>query len=312
MSLSKLIPTVLAAVLALGFMAPRAEAQATNNGIKINSVNLTNFQIVNNVLKAAGTVTGTIAGRPFTTDISNFALQLAPTDPASADCSVLDLQLAPIHLALLGLHADTSPICLEITATQGGGLLGDLLCGLAGGGGLLGPVIPAGADLNDLLGGLVDILNGALGNGGQPSQGGGGGDDSVCTGDCEVLDLVLGPVDLSLLGLNVSLDDCADGPVEVCVSATAAEGLLGGLLCGLAGNGGILGNLGVLQQLLDTLNDVLGGLLDGAPGAATLTAKQSTQLVNRLSDQLVGRVADGALSDKELAKVTKTVKQVLR
>jgi len=301
MSLSKLIPTVLAAVLALGFMAPRAEAQV-NNGLVINSVNLTNLQVVDNVLKATGTVTGTIAGLPFTTDINNFALQLVPGGGGAAgDCSVLDLQLAPIHLSLLGLHADTSPICLAITATQGGGLLGDLLCSLAGGGGILGPIIPTGADLTDLSGGLVDILNGSLGQ--QPTPAQGGGDDSVCTGDCDVLELVLGPLDLSLLGLNVSLDDCDNGPVQVCVSATASEGLLGGLLCGLAGNGGILGNLGVLQQLLDTLNNALGG--------ATLTAKQSTQLINRLSSQLTDRLADGALSTKDLARVTKTVKQVL-
>jgi hypothetical protein len=315
MSPSKLIPSLLVATLAVGFMAPRAEAQANGlaNGLVINKVDLTNFQIVDNVLKAAGKVSGTLAGRPFTTDITNFALQLAPDDAAPTDCSVLNLQLAPIHLTLLGLHADTSAICLDITATPSpdGGLLGDLLCSLAGGGGILGglaaPVLPTADDVTDLSGGLLDVLNGALGD----LLPGGDGNDSVCTGDCHVLELALGPVDLSLLGLNVSLDDCDNGPVQVCVSATAAEGLLGGLLCGLTGNGGILGNLGVLQQLLDTLNGALGGLLDGAPGAANLTAKQSTQLINRLSDQLVGRVADGVLSPKELAKVTKTVKQVL-
>ena len=109
----------------------------------ITGVNLTNFQIVNNVLTATGTVTGTLAGLPFTTQITNFALQLVPDNPATpaVECSVLHLELAPIHLSLLGLHVDTSPICLDITATEGGGLLGDLLCGLAGGG-LLGTGIP--------------------------------------------------------------------------------------------------------------------------------------------------------------------------
>ena len=57
----------------------------------------------------------------------------------------------------------------------------------------------------------------------------------MCTGDCEILELVLGPLDLSLLGLNVSLDDCEDGPVQVCISASRREGLLGNLLCGLTG-----------------------------------------------------------------------------
>jgi hypothetical protein len=48
-------------------------------------------------------------------------------------CSVLNLCLSPISVNLLGLHVDTSDICLVVTAIQGGRLLGDLLCELAGG-----------------------------------------------------------------------------------------------------------------------------------------------------------------------------------
>ena len=48
-------------------------------------------------------------------------------------CPILNLQLNAIHLSVLGLNVDTSNICLSITAHQGGGLLGDLLCGLANG-----------------------------------------------------------------------------------------------------------------------------------------------------------------------------------
>jgi len=298
MSLSKLIPSLLVATLAVGFMAPRAEAQVNlGSGLVINNVNLTGTNLVNGVLTATGgTVSGTLAGLPFTTDITNFALQLVPGATAPQDCSVLDLALAPIHLQLLGLHADTSAICLNITAVRGGGLLGDLLCGLTGGLDL--------GNLTGLLNGLPDVLNGALAGAADAADPAAAGPADICTGDCTVLDLALGPVNLALLGLEVDLDNCANGPVQVCVSATASEGLLGGLLCGLTGNGGILGNLGLLEQLLDTIN--------GALGNATLTPKQATQLVNRLSDQLVGRLADGVLSDKELAKVTKTVKQVLK
>jgi hypothetical protein len=144
------------------------------------------------------------------------------------ECSVLNLELAPIHLALLGLHVDTSAICLEITATPGGGLLGDLLCGLAGGIPLGN--LPTPGQIADLSGGLVDLIEGALDlSPVQPNP-----QNSVCTGECEVLALALGPLNLSLLGLNVSLDDCAGGPVQVCISATRSEGLLGSLLCGLS------------------------------------------------------------------------------
>jgi len=70
---------------------------------------------------------------------------------------------------VLGLAVDTSPICLTITATQGGGLLGDLLCSL---GNLLNQGLTLNdalatfsqSQLNSLLGGITDLLNGALGN----------------------------------------------------------------------------------------------------------------------------------------------------
>src|SRR5262245_16894928 len=182
-----------------------AEAAAVAPNININNVQLTNFQVVNNVLHAAGTVSGTLAGLPFTTNIADFALRLVPNNPATpaVECSVLDLHLDPIHLSVLGLHVDTSPICLEITATQGDGLLGDLLCGLAGDGigGLGIPLLPTANQVAPLEGGLLDLLNGALNNTpAGPAQGG----DSVCTGECDILELAIGPLNLSLLGLNVS------------------------------------------------------------------------------------------------------------
>src|SRR4051812_28111408 len=83
-------------VLVLGLPATAARAQQGSDGFVINSVNLGNFQVVNNVLTAQGTVTGTLAGLPFTTTITNFALQQVPNDPATpqAECSVLHLALA--------------------------------------------------------------------------------------------------------------------------------------------------------------------------------------------------------------------------
>ena len=263
----RLFPCLL--VTALAVAATTAPARAQNNpGIVITDINLTDFAIVDNVLTAAGTVEGTIAGLPFTTEITNFALQLVPDDPATpgVECSVLDLELAPIHLALLGLHVDTSAICLAITATEGGGLLGDLLCSLAGGDTLGIPVLPTAGQLTDLLGGVGALLEGALGGALNPTQAG----SDVCTGACDVLELVLGPLDLSLLGLNVSLDDCEDGPVQVCVSATRAEGLLGSLLCGLSG----------AQALNIDLADIatLGTAAAAANADGTITRRESGQL----------------------------------
>jgi hypothetical protein len=230
-----------ALLLALG-----GGARAQQLPVVVDSVNLVNPLLdANGVLTAAqGTVTGTLAGLPFETDITNFALDLFPAQ--APGCAILNLELAPIHLALLGLHVDTSAICLDITANPAGGLLGNLLCGLAGLdltgilGGLLGelPLLQG----NSLLSSIVSqSLGEALNHAQRRDQANGNGrghaaaEDSVCTGECEILHLVLGPVDLNLLGLEVALDDCADGPVQVCVSATRSEGILGALLCALAG-----------------------------------------------------------------------------
>ena len=156
----------------------RARRPRSSNNFVISGVKLTNFQIVNNVLHAAGH-RHRHAGRPAVHDQHH---QLRPaTDagqPGDAGGRVLGPppRAGPHPPELLGLHVDTSPICLDITATEGGGLLGDLLCGLAGGG-LVGtgiPTIPTAGQLTDLLGGLTDILNGALNAG--PAQAGGGGE----------------------------------------------------------------------------------------------------------------------------------------
>jgi len=253
----------------------------------IDNVDLVNPRLVNGVLTAPrGTLEGTLGGLPFTTDIKHFSLDLNPAHQQAGGCAILNLELAPIHIALLGLHVDTSRICLDITAFDTG-LLGSLLCDLAG------------LNLNDLLdqllggGGLLgDILENVLGDvlsNGQPGQGQGGGNGNgnagngrVCRGQSEILHLVLGPLELNLLGLVVDLDNCHGGPVEVCVSATASEGLLGALLSGLTGPDLLGLNLAdildlaglaldlldqglplgdILDQVTDLLGDILGGVL---------------------------------------------------
>jgi hypothetical protein len=205
-------------------------------------------------------------------------------------CPILDLQLGPIDLDLLGLQVETSRIHLEIWAEPGEGqLLGNLLCAVAhllDGGLTLDEIIDSilagdlanlfpGLDLGGLtpeqqvtalLEGLRDLLDGILqrmttptaadgdtmtatrthpGRGppphaGQPGrpphagQPGGPNNGAPPAGDgagTTILRLVVGPVFLELLGLNVYLHDCDDGPVWVEVRAVPGEGrLLGNLL----------------------------------------------------------------------------------
>jgi hypothetical protein len=283
----------LVTALAVGLTTRPTQAQINvGSGVVIDSIDLEGvaYDAVSGLLTATGgTVTGTIAGLPFTTEIDEFTIDLLPEDDPSGACSVLHLELAPIDIDLLGLHVDTSAICLNITAIPGGGLLGDLLCSVAGGNLL---------DLNGLLDGLTGVLETALNDQVGTAQEG----EEICDGECEILDLALGPVDLNLLGLRVQLDNCEGGPVQVCVSATAGAGLLGDLLCGLAG-GDILPDLGAIEDLLGALSGILGQLegLDARP-----------QDVNRLTGQLARDLADGELSDKELDKLVKQITKLLR
>lgn len=71
-------------------------------------------------------------------------------------CPILNLDLGPIFLDLLGLQVDLAPVNLDVTAVPGAGnLLGNLLCGVAG--------LLDGFDLSGVIANVVsDLLNGLL------------------------------------------------------------------------------------------------------------------------------------------------------
>jgi hypothetical protein len=74
---------------------------------------------------------------------------------AQATCEILDLVLGPIDLRLLGLRLQVNRIHIRLTAQQGGGLLGDLLCQIANllnGGNVLGQLTQIVGLLNQILG----------------------------------------------------------------------------------------------------------------------------------------------------------------
>lgn len=76
-------------------------------------------------------------------------------------------------------------------------------------------------------------------------------------GSCQILDLVLGPLDLDLLGLQVHLDT-----VHLNITAQSGPGnLVGNLLCAVAGLlDGPLALTAVLGQIVTLLNQLLGVL----------------------------------------------------
>jgi hypothetical protein len=221
------LKVLVVAAVALMAVPTAALAQVAPNAPPIGLVNIVqNVQVINGQLVAV------VQGVAVPLDLT---AQRSPGAP----CPILNLELGPIDLNLLGLRVQTSPICLDITARPNQGLLGQLLCGIAR---LLDRGIPlnqvlAGltqAELTQLTGALQGILNGALNNLNQAvvtSVGTTSTSGPVCT----ILNLALGPLDLNLLGLQVELDDCANGPVTVLITAIPGGGLLGDLLCGLLG-----------------------------------------------------------------------------
>jgi hypothetical protein len=155
-------------------------------------------------------------------------------------CNVLALRLAPVHLALLGIRVDTSHISLDVKARRRGGVLGRLFCTLANVE-LRFPRV-AVARLNRRLDEAPIVTRSSA-----PVR--------VAThqGTCQILNLILGPLHLDLLGLVVDLyGQTKRDPVQVTITGEPGHGLLGDLLCSLAGSANIT-SLAELQSLLRAL-----------------------------------------------------------
>jgi hypothetical protein len=181
--------------------------------------------------------------------------------PQQAPCDILTLTLAPIYLNLLGLVVETTEINLVITGEPG--LLGDLLCAIAG-------LLDNPSGLAQLLNRILALLGGSLGSGSpltgllpititrfanQNGQlvaqffvnGANGAQHGPFVtpaqvieppeGTCEILTLTLGPIDLNVLGLRIQLyGETPDDPITILIYAEPGPGnLLGNLLCGLTG-----------------------------------------------------------------------------
>lgn len=150
---------------------------------------------------------------------------------AAATTPVLDAFVAPVRLKLLGAIVDTSPIHLTITAHSGDGLvLGNVVTALAN---LFNPPLPDTLDvafINSKLTQLIDQLNAQIP--GIPATF--SPPPPIAEGSDRILQLVVAPINLNLLGLNLQTS-------QINVNADAQTG-----------NGLLLGN--VLTTLLNTLN----------------------------------------------------------
>jgi hypothetical protein len=134
-------------------------------------------------------------------------------------CNVLNLTLDKLSLNLLGLHIELDKVVLNITANSNGGILGSLFCSIAN---RRVPLAKAAVKLTHAAkrSGLATqgVKFAVPANHSQAMQ----------PGPCQVLDLVLGPLHLNLLGLIVDLNQ-----VHLQITADPNGGILGSLLCSL-------------------------------------------------------------------------------
>jgi hypothetical protein len=219
----------LIAVLAVTAPASALPAAASAAPVPANQlradVQIKKFIVNKSGLAALGTASAQLSG-----DAAKQQVTFAVTKGTS--CSILTLDLQQLHLQLLGLDLVTSAINLRITG-QTSQTLGALFCRLAQGLKLstaLGAK-KAAASLNRHLHGrplhairLRSTIPVVTAEAAQAPAGG-----------CKVLDLVLGPLNLNLLGLVVDLyGPDKTKPVEVHVTADPAGGVLGSVFCKLA------------------------------------------------------------------------------
>ena len=258
---------LLAAMLAVAcaLAAPASAADKTRVGKFTMTTKITSVRAAQGGLVANGVVIGKLnAGGTVIRDRARARVRVSQRT-RDGRCNILALRLAPVHLALLGIRVDTSHISLDVTARRRGGVLGRLFCALAS------------AEIRFPRTAIARI-NRELDDAPIATRSSAPLRVATHEGTCQILDLILGPLHLDLLGLVVDLyGRTKSDPVRVTITGEPGHGLLGDLLCSLAGGGNItslvqlqslLQGLGVnltnaqLQDILDELGigDLAGGL----------------------------------------------------
>jgi hypothetical protein len=221
---------VLATLLALAALTlPVASASAATSQRQLRmDVKVSKFVVTKAGLKALGTASASLAG-------NDARKKVTLSVKRSSSCSILTLSLQKLQLRLLGLNLDTSAINLRVTGERGR-TLGALFCQLARSLRIGGKAASARAarSLNKGLRGR-DLRALAVRTKLRPQEAPTATDAQAPPPTCQVLDLVLGPLHLDLLGLVVDLyGPSRSTPVEVHVTADPAGGVLGAVFCKLA------------------------------------------------------------------------------
>ncbi len=225
-------------------LAPAANASTSRSSRLSLTAKITSFRATAAGVVADGTLTGKLrSGTSVARDSAPVRFAVV-AHRAGTRCNVLTLALAQLDLQLLGVEVKTSAIHLNVYAVPGR-VLGDLFCALSH----AKVTFPRSASVARALNSRLHGHSLQVFAASEPMASAAQGTGTVC----QVLNLVLGPLHLDLLGLVVDLyGPNPQAPVVVTINADSSKGLLGQLLCGLAGGTGV-NSLGGLQSLLSSL-----------------------------------------------------------
>ncbi len=219
-ALTAVVAIVAVLVIALASNAPARPSP--RSGRLAVGVEVLRFTAAGHRLTGTGVVTARLTSQGRTTTVRT---SVAVTAAAGPNCKVLHLFLNQLNLQLLGLTAHLDKVVLDITGDPHGGVLGSLFCKLARA--KIASAARASA-ARALTRGLRRhhrrVLAFSANLTPQITA-------AAASSTCQVLDLVVGPLNLQLLGLVVDLNQ-----VHLSVIATRGQGALGDLFCQLADN----------------------------------------------------------------------------
>jgi hypothetical protein len=236
----------LAAICIIALLAPAAaeakgSAAASKHGKVTVDVQIKRFALSGRKIVARGVLTSKVEGAG-----ESQAAKQAVTFAVAAvkgRCHVLTLNLKDLQLDLLGLRVDLSEVNLLLYAVprgDGSGVLGRLFCSLSRSTIRLGRGASASSSqaqhyvrsLNTRLKShpmraFKATAHLAADNNASAAQ---------AAPSCRVLNLILGPLDLNLLGLVVELyGEKRTDPVTLAITSFPGQGVLGDLFCNLSG-----------------------------------------------------------------------------
>jgi hypothetical protein len=234
---------ILVVVCALALLAPAAAQAASSSksdrGKVTVDVQIKRFALADRKIVARGVLTSRVQGAG-ESQAARKRVTFA-VDAQRGRCHVLTLTLDDLQLDLLGLRVDLSEVNLLIYAVprgDGSGVLGRLFCSLSrstirlGRGASATQAKKVVRSLNTRLKdkpmrALRASATLAADDGAQAAQ---------AAPSCRVLNLILGPLDLNLLGLVVELyGPNRRAPVTLAITSFPGQGVLGDLFCSLSG-----------------------------------------------------------------------------